>query len=198
MNIYFKLNDDIKEIIDNKIWTIHKQEINKNAFICRRLRLNLYEITNCFPLSNKEKNIIDWLCFNVLEKQFNSKTPNTELLFEIITWNDYLETRKNKPDFQTLYNLIFGEIVEWCEKNICCENKFQNISLLFGFNICDMYNHFIDMYDIIELLEMDNYYPNLFSSYILEFVEQIELKSFSYELDEDDDFIYYSDTSEDY
>lgn len=217
MNIYNRLNDDLKEEIDKRLWDKHKKNIKPSYFICRDLRMN---ILNKFSV-NQNENVICYSEFEILKythlvnflthkvfpkrllaqgycgaetggeyKYIIDEKNKKPLLLFINTWNKYLQNKSKKPNFEDLYENIRLAIDDWCCEYICCVEQFILWTTKLDFVITDIYDYYIITYggeSINELVNSNHYYATLLTAYLCEMTENLIVKSFDYIIDSDDE-----------
>tara|TARA_Y100001937_G_C7134636_1_gene339285 strand:+ start:477 stop:1091 length:615 start_codon:yes stop_codon:yes gene_type:complete len=198
MNIYEKLPLEMKEEVDKQFWLNHKITIETKEISHRKLRLLLQVIP--YHLTSQERNVIDWLCWYVIrprtygegecglntesgEYEYKCDKKNKKPLHKYISkWIHYLETKNDKPYFETLYEAVRLAVDDWVGKNVFNNDLFQHFALELGFNIPSMYQNFFDTYDWI-----DYNVEAIFCSYVLDVVEHIIMKSFAFEIETDNE-----------
>lgn len=203
MNIYKKLPLDMKDEIDKQLWKQQKQEIKSNELLHRKLRLLLHELPYHLPYELRK--VIDWLCWCVIRPRtygegvcgchteegkyiyrIDEKKNPKPLYKKIEKWVYYLETKDNKPYYETLYDAIREAVDDWCSKNITNGFFFQAFALDLGFNIPDMYENYMSNYDIIDY-SSETLLPAIFITFVLDIIEELLMMSFHYEIDTDNE-----------
>lgn len=134
MEVYNRLNDDLKDRIDNYMWECNKPLISPVDFLHRRLKYNLYRQYEdlCiigFEYNNKSK-FIDWLCWDIIRPNIYEAG---DLPIIIRHWVNYLEGNFNpniltKINVKGLYVTLCVLIRSWANEKLCClrcveENK---------------------------------------------------------------------------
>jgi hypothetical protein len=207
MEIYNKLPTDLQEEVDTFLFKnqkiIQKQTINNINFIDRLIREELHSIP--YSYDTNERQLIDFLCWYIFRPRLygqgycgcdsdsgeyeykicrKNKTPLHKFLKK---WLRFLQTEKNKPSFEDLYEEIRLSLDNWVVEKITDKQTFQDYALDLGFNIAEMYETYIITYgmDDIQDIDFNMFYKSVFTAHLCDKVEIIIMKSYDYELETD-------------
>jgi hypothetical protein len=215
MEVYNKLNDDMKDEVDKQFWLSVKQPISKKDFLHRKLRLLLNDRTG---LTVSEKKTIDWLCWSVIRPRIHgqgycgivtesghyeykidnsNKKPLYKNLEKWMKWlgkkNNILPDGEFAHDFQLLHEAIRLAVDDWCSQNIVTSAQMQTICIGLGYNIPEMYENYDEVYGML-----NSTHASVFCLYTIEVISRLIIYSYGIGIDEGWLYDNFHDTDTDY